>query len=96
MSTLSSSSTDAQIWNAYDDNASFEEDSSATKAAAFLTACRILLRRRPQMTNVDGTMVSFEPNVIQSELNRARSWLAANRSSGAGGVRYLDVSTSRE
>lgn len=96
MSTLSSASTDQQVWDSFDDNASFEEDSSATKAAAFVTACRILLRRRPQSTSVDGTTVSFDPGAISAELMRAQKWLASNRSNGAGGVRFLDFSGVRD
>lgn len=96
MSTLSSSSTDAQVWAAYDDNASFEEDGSATKAAAFVTACRILLRRRPQSTSVDGTTISFDAGAISDEMMRAQKWLASHRSSGAGGVRFLDFSGVRD
>lgn len=95
MSTLSSASTDAAVWSAYDDNASFEEDNSPDKAAAFVTACRILLRRRPQMMSVDGRSVSFEPGMVSAELNRARDWLAVNRA-GTGGVRFLDFSGSRD
>ena len=47
MATLSSNSTDAEVWAAYDDNASYEEDGSRAKALAFVTACRILRRRLP-------------------------------------------------
>lgn len=96
MSALSAVSTDAEVWAAYDDNASFEEDSSPAKASAFITACRILLRRRPQMTNVDGTSVAFEAGAIGEELERARTWLANNRSTAGGAVRYLDVSGLRD
>lgn len=96
MSSLSSASTDEEVWQAYDDAASFEEDSSPAKAAAFITACRILLRRRPQMTNVDGTQVAFEPGVISRELDRARNWLSANRAASGSGVRHLDFSGLRD
>lgn len=96
MSTLSSTSTDAEVWASYDDNASFEEDGSATKAAAFVTACRILLRRRPVSTSVDGTTVAFDPGAISDEMMRAQKWLASNRNSGAGGVRYIDFSGVRD
>jgi hypothetical protein len=47
MATLSSNSTDAEVWAAYDDNASYEEDGSRAKALAFVTACGILRRRLP-------------------------------------------------
>lgn len=96
MSTLSSASTDAEVWAAFDDNASFEEDGSSTKAAAFITSCLLLLRRRPQMTNVDGTQVAFEAGVVSDELKRARQWLATNRAGAGGGARYLDFSGVRD
>jgi hypothetical protein len=94
MSALSSTSTDAQVWAAYDDNASFEEDSAPAKAAAFITACRILLRRRPVNMTVDGRTLAFDAQAITGELERARNWLAMNRSPGA--IRYLDFSGVRD
>ena len=54
MSALSSSSTLVQVENAYDDNASYAEDESVAKCRAFLTACRILLRRMPAQTGAAG------------------------------------------
>lgn len=95
MSALSSASTDQQVWNAFDDNASFEEDASPTKAAAFVTACLILLRRRPQSMGGDGHTVAFEPGAIRGELDRARRWLATHRAGAASGVRYLDCADLR-
>ena len=43
MATLNASSTDAEVWAAYDENASYQEDDSTAKALAFITAGRILL-----------------------------------------------------
>jgi hypothetical protein len=73
---LTSQSTNAEVWAAYDDNASYEEDGSRTKALAFVTACRIILRRRPASTGRGEQNVSFES--IREEMDSARSWLAAN------------------
>lgn len=75
MSTLTSASTDAQVWAAYDDNASYEEDSSRTEALAFITACRILLRRRPKVARRGGVNVEFDAATIRDELATARAWL---------------------
>jgi hypothetical protein len=47
MATLNGNSTDAEVWAAYDDNASYEEHGSRTKALALVTACRVLWRRLP-------------------------------------------------
>jgi hypothetical protein len=92
--SLSSTSTDAQVWAAFDDNASFEEDHSTAKATSFVTACRILLRRRPISIATDGTQVQFDAAVIDRELQRARTWLQAN--SAATGPRYADLSGIRD
>lgn len=97
MSSLSSSSTDEEVWQAYDDAASFEEEGSPTKAATFITACRILLRRNPQSMNVAGESVTFNAGAVERELERARKWLDVNRAgSGASGVRHLDFSRLRD
>lgn len=94
MSVLSSSSTDAEVWAAFDDNASFEEDNSASKAAAFVTACRILLRRMPKRMGVDGEWTEFNSGFIQSELERAKRFASA--ASGPGRIKYYDVGDCRE
>ncbi len=87
MSTLTGSSTNAEVWAAYDDNSSYEEDESQTKAKAFITACRILSRRLPLSASRSGQSISRES--LQEEARRAQQWLAANPgTSGAGSVRY--------
>lgn len=96
MATLSSASTDQQIWDAYDDNASYAEDASASKARTFITACRILLRRRPTSISVDGQVVAFSAASIEKELENARQWLATNNTSANGGsIRYIDFGNIR-
>ena len=47
MSTLTSSPVHAEVEAAYVDDASYAEDGSVSKAKAFVTGCRILLRRLP-------------------------------------------------
>lgn len=84
--SLTSTATDAEIWASYDDNASYEEDSSRTKALAFVTACRILVRRLPMSATRDGQSISRES--LREESEQARKWLAANPgSSGPGSTR---------
>lgn len=92
--SLNSSSTDAQVWAAFDDNASFEEDGSTLKAQAFVTACRILLRRTPRRFLVDGVSAEFNSDLIQAELDRARRFLAAKRSGGRN--KYFDLRDCRD
>ena len=85
MSTLTSSSTLAQIVAAYVDNASYEEDASTTKAAAFISACRIILIKRPKKAAVGGEEIELDLELIARELDSARRWLATNGSVAAGG-----------
>ena len=96
-STLSSSSTYAEVWAAYDDNASYQEDASRSKAHAFITACRILARRLPISVDRDGQSVTRES--LREEVAEAQAWLTANpASSGAGStrVRFGDFQDYRD
>jgi hypothetical protein len=81
MSTLSSSSTLAEIQAAYDDNASYEEDGDATKAAAFITACRMLLRRIPRRVSHGGRgaeEIETSPEQLREDIADAHRWLCAH------------------
>jgi len=87
MATVTNSSTDAQVWAAYDDNASYEEDASRAKALAFITTCNILARRLPLSGSRAGQSISRESLTAQAD--QARAWLAANPgTTGAGSSRY--------
>ena len=95
MAALSSSSTDAVVWAAYDDNAAYDVDESVTKAKLFIEACRILLRRRPNRVGVGPQSVDFES--VRQELDDAKEWLALNNTSANGGsVRHLDFRNLRD
>ena len=86
MSSLSSSSTDTEVWNSYDDNASYEEDSDTAKAAAFITACRILLQRRPKRAGwQQGAEQEFDPSVYEQQMQDARDWKANQSEVTQGG-----------
>lgn len=78
MSTLNGSSTLAQVQAAYDNNASYAEDGDVAKCRAFLTACRILLRRMPAESGTREAHHRLNPELIQKEMTEARSWLDAN------------------
>ena len=73
MSTLSGTSTDAEVWAAYDNAASYEEDDSRTKALAFRTACMILLRRRATYAMRSDQQITLES--ITKALEDVRAWL---------------------
>lgn len=83
--TLSSSSTNAEVWAAYDDNASYEEQGSLAMARSFVTACRLLLRRTPQMAMHDGkNQIQNNLTVIREEMERAQRWIDAQPSDSGG------------
>jgi hypothetical protein len=92
--SLTSASTDAQVWAAYDDNASYEEDGSRSKALAFITACRIILRRRPSMQSRGQMSLTFES--IREEMNSARAWLNANPGTSRDEARYASFENYRD
>ena len=95
MSTLTRDSTDAEVWASYDDNASYQEDASRTKAEAFITACRVLRRRLPISAGRDGQQMTRES--LAEEVTQANTWLAANpTSSGSTRVRFGDFQDFRD
>lgn len=98
MSTLSSASTLAQIVAAYADNASYEEDASTSKAAAFITACRLLLLKIPKkVKQAAGTEMEIDPAVIRSELSQAQTWQRAQTAGDdAGGVTHHTFENFRD
>ena len=68
---LTALSTDADVWNAFDNNADYDLVVSTTKAQAFIQACRLLLRRRPTRHSSggrDGTEVEFAAGAIGNAL----------------------------
>lgn len=78
MSTLSSSSTLAQVEASYDDNASWTEDKSTAKARAFVTAARMLLRRLPSSSQKGSNALTFRLDLIRQELAEAQTFLQAH------------------
>lgn len=78
MSTLSSASTLAQVEAAYDDNASYAEDNSVPKAKAFLTACRLWLRRAPRESGTPQAHFVLNSDLVQKQMEAAEDWLEAH------------------
>ena len=86
MSSLSSTSTYAEVKAAYYDNASYEEDASVSKAAAFITACRFLLQQDPKKAGWrEGSSQEWDPEVLERQMNEARAWKASQVAVTAGG-----------
>ena len=98
MSTLSSSSTDAEVKAAYDDNASYGEDDSTAKAAIFITACRMLLRRMPKVAihggKLDAREIQQDLQLIADQMTAAQQWSAARNT--AGQVKRLSFENFRQ
>lgn len=96
-STLSSTSTYAEVQASYRDNASYREDSSRTKALAFVTACIFLAELTPMSGSRDGQSTTRES--LMAQQRKAEDWLTANPgSSGSGSlrVRFGDFQRSRD
>lgn len=74
---VNSSSSTAQVRDAYDDNASYAEDNDLQKARRFITACRILLRRTSTNSVKGSNQVTLRVDLLQDELERAQEWLEA-------------------
>lgn len=87
MSTLSSASTDAQVEAAYDDNASWFEDQSVTKAKAFVTAGRMLLRRLYSSQAKGGNSLTFRIDLIKQEVDEAMEFVRKHDSTFLTGPR---------
>lgn len=93
MATLDSSSTLAEIEAAYLDNVSYEEDNSTSKAAAFITACKMLLLKRPSQMSAGGSVTFGSQADIQKELDNAKRWLSQKQQGGS--YSYFDFSNAR-
>jgi len=96
MSQLSSASTDAQVWAAYDDNASYAEDGDTAKCLIFQTACRMLLRRTPKLAALAGRgghEIQMDVALLREELKAAERWYAL--ANGTGRVTHLSLENYR-
>jgi len=95
---LNSKSSDEQVWDAYDDSASYEELGSVPAAKTFITASLILLRRRPKRFRTEGIgETEFDPELISRELDNARKWVSVRDTTDERhSVRHLDISGFRD
>jgi hypothetical protein len=93
MASLDSSSTLAEIEAAYLDNVSYEEDNSTAKAAAFITACKMLLLKRPSSLSAGGSVTFGSQSDIRAELEAAQRWLSQSQEGGS--VKHLDFRNVR-
>jgi len=83
----------ATIVSNLNDNASFEEDSSVTKAQAFVTAAKRYLLFAPQTQSDQGSSLTMSVQQIENLMQQARQYVTANSTSaGAAKVRFLSAS----
>ena len=94
MSTLSSASTDAEVEAAYDDNASYREDNSVSKARIFGTACLIMARRRElEMWKGD---LRLRGESLREEGKEAYAWADSNDTSRNPRATKVDFTRGRQ
>jgi hypothetical protein len=93
VSTLDSASTLTNVLDAYRNNASYEEDGSDTKAAAFITACRFLIDMRADTVRHGGEWVGFTEDRYAAQIKQAQRWRTLNQATGR--TRFADFETFR-
>jgi len=101
VSYVSSSSTDAEVIAAYEDNASYDVASDVTMCREFIAACRVYLRRMTEATQHGDASVRDTYQKIREELDAALRWWRANDSTAAGigargGVKVLSIEDFRK
>lgn len=99
---LTSASTLAQVQAEYENNADYDSVASATKAKAFVVACRYLLGRLPSsMDHASGSgrqAIQRNLEVIQEQLKRAQAWVSSHGDATVGsgaGARHLSIEDFR-
>ena len=92
MSTLSSSSTLAEVKAAYKDNASWSEDQSVTKARAFVTAARILLVELYSQQTKGSNSLGFRVDLVESQLEKAERFAELHATDGLDGPKSAQAS----
>ena len=75
---LDATSTSDEILAEYKGNADWYIDNSVTKCKLFIVACEMMLGTRPGQTSVDGTMMAFNQQLVERQLERALAWYRAN------------------
>ena len=99
---MSNPTTREEAITAYLANADYADGAGdVTKARAFRTACTALLILQPTEINQNGVGRKVAVEVIPKQLAKVDDWLAAvdvppTPAAGAAGVRYVDLTESRE
>ena len=95
MTAITSSSTPAEVWAAFVDNAGYDEDDDRAKAKTFRTVCRILIGKyRTMSASRDGQSLSLES--LHQMLKDVGHWLDAHPGpSSPGRARYFAMENFR-
>lgn len=80
-----------EVIDALLDNADFEASNSVSKAQLFITAATRYFILVPSSQSDQGSSMAISTATIENLLNRARIFVAANRTP-SGAVRFLSVS----
>jgi len=75
---LTAASTDAEVREEYDNNASYDKNADTTECQDFIVACRFLIRRLAHAVNSGGESVELELIRIKEELDAAKAWLLSH------------------
>lgn len=92
MATLTSTSTDDEVRDEFDNTASYHESSGSAAvslAKRHITACRIWLARHPQSSGTGSHSFSLNAQQIEQSKKDAMDFAASNGSGVTGGV--IDV-----
>jgi hypothetical protein len=86
MATITGTSTEAEIATAYLANCGYEEDDDATKAAAFVTVLRAMLKRGLTQIRHDNEEMRFSIEQLREEIKDARRFISQSAGAAASVV----------
>lgn len=88
---ITGTSTQAEIVTEYLNNVNYDVNGSAGECKLFIAACRALLVMHPANWQHAGSTIQYNPQLWETQLNDAKTWLAANGtgSQSDGGVSHL-------
>ena len=93
--SLSSTSTEAEVWAEFDDNLCFRRTESREQCNAFIEACMALIRRRPTEIGRGNRSITMES--IQQLYQDANNWLDLHPATSSSGsrTRYFSMENFR-
>ena len=89
--SLSSTSTDAEVRAAYEDNADYDVEASPTKAKLFIQACRIRLSRMQDEVAHGDVRVRESYEKFANQLKSAVTWWQSNDTTATAATQRASV-----